>query len=108
MPCQARALQGLPRDPGSLREWAVCAQAAIATPEECKLSERLLREQKHNFGACLKFASKILLPTNPKKTRRGSKMDRFDQFYTIPFMALLVCMASRLSVAGGGWESALH
>jgi hypothetical protein len=30
-------------------------------------TERLLREQKHNFGACL--SRQRYLPTNPKKTR---------------------------------------
>ena len=44
-------------------------------------TERLLREQKHNFGACL--SRQRYLPTNPKKTRvqnwtdLGSKIDSF-------------------------------
>ncbi len=54
-------------------------------------TERLLREQKHNFGACL--SRQRYLPTNPKKTRvqnwtdLGSKIDSFH--------GNLVFMASR-------------
>ena len=61
-------------------------------------TERLLREQKHNFGACL--SRQRYLPTNPKKTRvqnwtdLGSKI-RFLSWQSRP-------MASRPSF-GVAW-----
>ena len=61
-------------------------------------TERLLREQKHNFGACL--SRQRYLPTNPKKTRvqnwtyLGSKIDSFH--------GILVPLASR-PLIGVAW-----
>ena len=47
-------------------------------------TERLLREQKHNFGACL--SRQRYLPTNPKKTRVQNWTDLGSNL-PIPFMA---------------------
>jgi hypothetical protein len=48
-------------------------------------TERLLREQKHNFGACL--SRQRYLPTNPKKTRVQNWTD-LGSNKSIPFMAI--------------------
>jgi hypothetical protein len=48
-------------------------------------TERLLREQKHNFGACL--SRQRYLPTNPKKTRVQNWTDLGSNL-PIPFMAI--------------------
>ncbi len=48
-------------------------------------TERLLREPKHNFGACL--SRQRYLPTNPKKTRVQNWTDLGSNL-PIPFMAV--------------------
>ena len=47
-------------------------------------TDRLLREQKHNFGACL--SRQRYLPTNPKKTQVQNWTDLGSNL-PIPFMA---------------------
>ena len=67
-------------------------------------TERLLREQKHNFGACL--SRQRYLPTNPKKTRVQNWTD-LGSIIQIPFMAFSsIWLRGRCS----GWpgESALQ
>ena len=67
-------------------------------------TERLLREQKHNFGACL--SRQRYLPTNPKKTRVQNWTDLGSNL-PIPFMA---SRHSGFAAFCSGWpgESALQ
>jgi hypothetical protein len=55
-------------------------------------TERLLREQKHNFGACL--SRQRYLPTNPKKTRVQNWTD-LGSICSDSFHGILVHLASR-------------
>ncbi len=67
-------------------------------------TERLLREQKHNFGACL--SRQRYLPTNPKKTRVQNWTD-LGSIIPIPFMAISSVWLRGLR-AGWPGESALQ
>ena len=67
-------------------------------------TERLLREQKHNFGACL--SRQRYLPTNPKKTRVQNWTDLGSKFRFLSWHSRLFGLDGRCS----GWpgESALQ
>jgi hypothetical protein len=67
-------------------------------------TERLLREQKHNFGACL--SRQRYLPTNPKKTQVQNWTD-LGSINSDSFHGNLVHLASRPSFGVPG-ESALQ